>query len=459
MTIEPGKAIHCMELNTGANLSGNFCIAKDCIYANIYSFADTFLIDEISPIYLQTETNDIVSLHSIFRNEIGRFSRLKEPIRTTYKAEINANIAIVGYNRWSDSDTIRQVRFTVKHTKSLLRHKGLFQSINSNKFPEIESLQIFNDLANEMKLRARYGVLYTAGNSAPDDIWPIFEIEFRNKITIFEYLNYVKYYLYFLSFCIGIELRPDDVYINRLSHDEVNEAIKLNNYPGDHQVHYIWPEKEIDPNDLLIGGSPFISYEDNELVAFRQGLIAWMNRAQSWKKSYILMAASFAQRNTTSSERLITACRWFEDIPIAQSKNALLDRIIDEIALAAAEKGNEFELDSKIVDRITNAVRWIKEETRDVHFLRLIKIIHEKFGKDLLPEDILSHLIRAMQFRGKIAHGHFEPENEAESIAFDKATRALEAFCYLLTALDLPISAEGIGRLSFNSVIRDCKRA
>jgi hypothetical protein len=64
-----------------------------------------------------------------------------------------------------------------------------------------------------------------------------------------------------------------------------------------------------------------------------------------------------------------------------------------------------------------------------------------------------------MSFRGKSAHGHFNPESEAEFRAFSKSTRAMEALCYLLTALDLPIGEEGLKRIGSNSVLRDYRMA
>jgi hypothetical protein len=86
-------------------------------------------------------------------------------------------------------------------------------------------------------------------------------------------------------------------------------------------------------------------------------------------------------------------------------------------------------------------------------------LVEAKFGSGVLPPEAVDHLKRAINFRGKSAHGHFHPENDVEFRAFSKSTRAMEALCYLLTGLDLPISAEGSKRVWSNPVLRDYRLA
>ena len=45
--------------------------------------------------------------------------------------------------------------------------------------------------------------------------------------------------------------------------------------------------------------------------------------------------------------------------------------------------------------------------------------------------------------------------DRAERRAFSNAIRAMEAVCYLLTALELPIHEAGLKRVQRNPVIRD----
>jgi len=50
------------------------------------------------------------------------------------------------------------------------------------------------------------------------------------------------------------------------------------------------------------------------------------------------MITGFRLKNVVSSKRLLNACRWFEDIPIAKAQPVLSGSDIDTIAAAAAAK-------------------------------------------------------------------------------------------------------------------------
>lgn len=165
--------------------------------------------------------------------------------------------------------------------------------------------------------------------------------------------------------------------------------------------------------------------------------------------------ASFSLRDIMSAERLINACRWFEDIPVAKSRDALSKDDINSIANAAAGKASELGYEPDIRMRIANAIKRIKSETSEEHFKRLVGTVSDKLGKSVLKENAVEHLKRAKQFRGKSAHGHFNPASEEEFFSFCESVRAMEALCYLLTAIDLPIPKNGIARLRSNPVVRD----
>jgi hypothetical protein len=198
---------------------------------------------------------------------------------------------------------------------------------------------------------------------------------------------------------------------------------------------------------------------DKELDSLRACLVLWMKRAGEWRKSYRLMSTSFGLTNVISPERIINACRWFEEIPIAQSQNAISDEDINAISAAASRQASELGYSPIIRKRIAGAIKGIKVESAEERFRRLVDLIEKKFGKGLLGERSIEHLKHAIQFRGRTAHGHFNPGSEAESRAFFKSTLAMEAFCYLLTAADLPISEEGIRRIGFNPLVQDYRRA
>ncbi|WP_342237161.1 hypothetical protein [Inquilinus sp. OTU3971] len=274
-------------------------------------------------------------------------------------------------------------------------------------------------------------------------------------MSIREYIELVSNYIDFISFCVGAKLTPQDIHIDRLSRAEEVAAVERQTYRGDYSVFYVWPEAEIDARDLWVGGSPVRAWDEEELSGLRACLLAWMGRVNVWKKSYAMMTGSFALRNTVSTERLINACRWFEEIPIASAQSALSDAHMDAIANAATECAEKLGHPSAIRERITGAISRIKAESAEAHFTRLVTMIEKAFGKSILPQNAVLHLRRAIHLRGKSAHKHFDPKSDEEFRAFTKSILAMEAVCYLLTALDLPMLEMGKERMRHNALVKD----
>ncbi len=340
-----------------------------------------------------------------------------------------------------------------------MRHRAKVTAIGRRKFASEDDFKIFSAAAEGITIRARYAATYGMEFDAPKKLWPIFEIEFDEPQNILEYVGSVTDYVSFLSFCLGAKFKPSEIRIDRLSLSELMSAVKTRSYPGDHRVYYLWPESEIDSRSLSVGGSPVRAWDDDELKSFQECLVAWMNRVQAWRKAYRLMMQSFGLRNVISAERLINACRWLEEIPLSEAKNALSDSEIDIISTAAATKAKELGHPPIIQDRIASAVSRIKAESAEQRFTRLVNIVEGRFGKGVLDENIVSHLRRAIQFRGRIAHGHFNPKSDAEFTAFSKSIHAIEALCYLLIAVTLPISEAGRHRTGANPIVQDYRMA
>ena len=244
-----------------------------------------------------------------------------------------------------------------------------------------------------------------------------------------------------------------------MSFAEMQEAVTARTYLSDHQVYYVWDEEKFEQRDTAAFGSPVRAYDDDALASLRTCLLTWMNRAEQWHKPYSLMMGSLALRNDVSAERLINACRWLDEIPLARPKNGLPKKDVQMIANAASDKALELGHDKAVRERIKNAVRWVRVETSEGRFSRLVERVEDKFGKGILPANVVKHLTGAIQFRGRVAHGHFEPSNDAEHQAFYKSMRAVEALCLLLTAVDLPISEEGCKNIASHPLVEGYMRA
>jgi hypothetical protein len=439
---------------TGKNLTGTLVLSDESINTRIYSCTEFFYIEGEQPIILQAETSEIVSLYSNVTGGPGE-TFCAEPQRKIYRQYISSNLAVIGHDPWVAEDMIRKVTFTVKQSKKLMHHNAKVTVIGRTECPEEDHFTIFTETVDGMILSAWYAVIYGMDFGAPKELWPVFEIEFDEPKNIRDYLVHVLDYVGFLSFCLGTKLKPSTIHVDRLSSDQMMSAIENSTYLGDHEVHYVWPEAEIETRDFRFAGSPVRSWDDKELGSLRACLVVWMNRAAEWEKSYRLMMTSFGLKNVFSAERLINACRWFENIPVARTQNALSSEDIEAISAMATEKAQELGYSLEIRKRISGKIKQLKSESAKEQFTRLVAMIEKKFGKGILGADAVAHLKHAIKFRGEAAHGHFNPESYAEFRAFSKSICAMEALCYLLMALDLPISETGINRIGSNTLVSD----
>ncbi|MDH4985041.1 hypothetical protein QEZ47_05710 [Aminobacter anthyllidis] len=463
MPLKIGTPVHCVELNTGSNLTGTLSVSEQTMRVDIHSYDKFFLIRSELPVFLKTAEADTVSLHSNITGGTGHTSRLVDQKEQTYESiyhqEIVSNIVLVGNTRWEEADKIKRVHFKVNHIDHLLRHRRKIEAISAARSPGGEHFLLFRDAAKGMKLSAWYAANYNTSLDSPQSVWPTFEIEFDVPVGLHDYVRHLSSYVSFLSLLVGVRLAPREIHIDRLSFDEMKERVETHSYPGNHRVHYVWAEDEITMGDTNGFGSPVRAYDDDALVSLRAVLISWMDRADEWRNPYQLMMGSFSFRHVVSPERLINACRWLEEIPKAKPQNSLQKEELAAISAAATEKAAELGHPEAIQKRIENAIGLIRLETSEERFSRLVGTVKKSFGEQILPTNVVDHLTRAIRFRGKAAHGHFEPDDDTESQAFYKSMRAMEALCLLLTVRDLPISEQGRDQISSHPLVEGYFRA
>jgi hypothetical protein len=451
--IERATKILCQELNTGKGYTGFFYLDAKTISTEICSYDKSFYLVPEKPIFLRTENNQIVSLHSNISTFPGAHSRTIDPEMVTYKQHIISNTAVIGRDRWEKTDKLKRVTFLVKRAKELLKHKEKVDNLAQRKIGDEYDSDLFSETVNGMTIRAGYGARYSFEFQAATDIWPYLEIEFHNGTTLSEYLDYVGCVVQFLSFSLGAHMKPSDIRISRLSSDELTAAIKADVHPEDYAVEYGWPEIPVENTDLWVGGSLVRAWDNEELAALRECIVVWMGREADWNKANVQMQC-LASKDKISADRLLAACKWFEEIPLTRAQVVITDEHIQIIAETASEKGAELGYKT-IKNRISGALKSIKTETHDERFSRLVSKVKQKFDPAIVDDSIIMHLKRAIDFRGKSAHGHFSPADDSEFSAFVKSVYAMEALCFLLAAYDLPINAAGFKRAHSNPFIRD----
>jgi hypothetical protein len=456
--IEPGRKLLCQELNTGKDHTGFFYLDDKTISAEICSYDEYLYIQPERPVFLRTENNKIVSLYSNVSAPPDTHSHIIDPKMQSYKQRIISQTAVIGHDRWQQGDQLKRVTFSVKRAKEILKHKEKIERLHTRKIGVPYDADLFAEKVGGMSVRASYAVRYSSDFHAPNDILPIFEIEFHAGATLAEYVEAVNCLVEFFSFSQGAHMKPSDIRISRLSGDELTAKLKAGAHPEDYDVHYIWPETPLEDLDLLAGGSLARAWNDEDLAALGDCVARWMARDADWNKAYVLMMHCLASRNEISGDRLFAASNWFAEIPLTKAEAAITEEHIAAIAETAAETASRLGY-GKLKDRIKGALKPIRTETNEERFSRLVNMVKQKFGPTITGDAIVMDLKRAMDFRGKSAHGHFSPADDADLRAFVKSIYAMEALCFLLTACDLPINSAGLSRAQSNPFIRNYRIA
>ncbi len=158
----------------------------------------------------------------------------------------------------------------------------------------------------------------------------------------------------FVSTLMNFHFVPSEIRLSRLSDADVVKAIKdCTTYPGDHDVYYL-RSGETPGRSLWVGHSFAHARNDRELAALVKALTVWIERNAKWRNATILMTHAFSLERTMSAERLLTACKWLEEIPGASSAAVLSEPDIDRIASVAAAEAKRLGHNSDCQQRIAS---------------------------------------------------------------------------------------------------------
>lgn len=445
--------LFCRELSE--NVEGIHYRDENEITTELFSFDEFFYVREEGPIFIRTELNEIVSLHRNFGVPCSTRSRLVEPEMDTHHQLIHSNIAVTGHDKWDENHRLKRVTFRVNHADNIFVRDDRSNRLIDRNFEKRDAWKIFECECQTGSYEASYSTSYTGFYKPPTKIWSTFSIEFNDPPALHEYIEEVSYFVQFLSFSLGAHMRPEDIEISRFTEAEMLETIRGGQrYPGDHAVSYIWPAIEVDAYDLWETHSVVNIRNKNEIKSLCECLQAWIERRDVWRNAAVSMMTGLRRRGEVSSERLIAACRWFEEIPSARGKDAISIEDIGAITKSAVDVARQLGY-GDVGHRISSSIKRIKQETNEARFQRLVGVINKRFGPSFLDAKIVGYLKDAISFRGRAAHGNFEPENDKEFRKFAHSTYALEALCFLLMCCELPIRKRAYGRLKDHPFVRD----
>ena len=455
--LESGRRYFCREEMTGRQHCGMFYVDEQELVAELFAF-DQYLggkFDEL--LIIRLETNAIASLHNNIAHGPSRSYDITNA-RETCSWRVVSNAVVVGDVVWESGAPIHRVHFAIDHAEELLRHCDRYDAmVDAEIGGEMPNPLLFELRVRDMIVRVRYTASGNFSAKRPTRVGIRYELEFDTPRDLNTYLADVGILVQFVSAALGFRFTPSDIRISSLTSVAHLETVKAKNGRKAHRLHYIWPV-EAPKRSFWVGRSPVHARGDAELAALITCLQQWIERDPAWRGATAMMMGAFALQDTLSGERLLNACSWLEEIPGADSEIIASEEDIAAIADAAAAVAEKRGL-ADYRTRVAGVIRGqLKKESNAERFARLQGAVRERFGDDAPGDDIVPHLLKAMQLRGQAAHGYFEPVRDADFQAFSKAIYAMEALCYLLTVKDLPMSGEGMIRATRQHIVTNYLR-
>lgn len=454
--LEKGRRYFCREETTGKGYTGMFYVDEETMAVDLYAFDERLGGQFDDLLVLRLTNNNIVSLHNNITGGPAQNLDLRHGKQVTSR-HVTSNAVVLGDDAWEADHRVRRVQFSIEHADDLLRHSMRFDAVADAEFPDLPDTDLIDLALEGMTIKAWYSAASDPGFKRPTKIGVRYQIEFEEPRDLKSYVAGMLLVVQFVSAALGHNFVPSDIRISRLSSADLLTSISGQKRYRYHRLHYIWP---VEPprRSLWIGRSFAHALSDEDMAILVDCLRCWAERDAEWRSATNMMMAALARQTVMSGERLLSACSWLEEIPGADSEMAVSDEDIAAIAAAAAAEA-EKRGHGSYKSRVAGVIRsQLKKESNAERFNRLYGTICARFGENVLGDEIVAHLLRAMQYRGRVAHGHFEPEDGDDFEMFIKSIYALEAFCYLLTIRDLPMSAEGAKRALRQRLVSDYQR-
>ena len=440
---------HCREVGSRKQVFGSVEICRSHITAHLYNYDEDFLIDVGKPIFLEDDTGRIVSLFFAAVIASGRRGRSRKPSKKIFYKNITAGLAVVGDSCWTETTLIKQVDFSCNSAQAIFADNNKIKELYDKKSSDKNNI-LFSEELDLLKITAWCSEKYGVYSHHPQEINVKFQVSFKQDVSITAYINEVIKFVQFLSYSVGSYLNPDDILLSShlLEEAETNDQALFY-----YSAHYVLPEVNNKESSIRVWSSMITAENDKELLHFCRCMICWIQRSDKWKNANCLMMDCIALSGEVTSTRLLTAYKWLEEIPILK-RHAELNSESLRVIVKAASRAAENLGHRGLNNRIAGSLKSITSESRKQFFERLKKVVGEKVKSNLADQIDLDDLINASRFRGRCAHRYFIPKDQNEFDLLHRAILAIEALCVLISAIDMPISTEGIERIADHPLFR-----
>jgi hypothetical protein len=451
--IELDRRYLCREETTEDRVPGSFEITDRDMKLSLLSFDKFFFIDDFPLITVRLENNTYVTMFQNVYGGPGRSWTNGTPPREAHTQTVSANIVVVGPEAWRVERAIRHVGFNVPLANGLLKHDDTYDALARAEVWGLPNSKLLEISFGNVNVLIGYEVRGVGTDPTRTRISPRIGVDFFGSRSLDTYLPTVYSIVRFFSAALCLRLRPHDTEIRAQTHEEFVAAVEAQEPAHTFEAHYIWSHDiGLVEEAADLHGSFVLSHCDAERDNLTACLKAWLERDEDWRNATTLMMGSLKLKDEVSAERMLMAFKWLEEIPTAVQLRPISTDHVDTIAQRAAEVATELGYEDW-TGRIRGSLRVLRFESHRDRFARLVSTLRKRFGAEIVDDEIVDHLVQATAFRGRIAHGHFEPQDEEEFSTFMKASAALECLNYLLMLRDLPISEAAVERLRSNRIM------
>ncbi len=446
------KEYICCEQATGRAIQGSLLVTDERIEVRLVSFDEFFYInDDTEFLPLRLEDNSYASMHHVY---FGGPGSCASRTQVTHNQTITASTLIHGSDEWKPNDPIRHASFELPRAETLLRYEAKIAELESNSPWSKVDCDVFSLILSGLTIRLGYRRSASIRTERVQVDSPVITLDFDEPRSIESYLNDIQAITHFVSINLSAQMEPENIEIRRLSNRDMHAKVEKGDFLGNHSVNQMWFRRSHPTSEKLRSHFAFAAlFDETEMHAFKACLQAWMTREPEWARSNALMMDCLRLQNELSADRLLAACKWLEEIPQARPIQVTNDSTINLISDAAVSQAAKLGYQG-LMARIPQSLTRLKFESHRERFDRLLTKITERFGSGVTDNQMTSHLIAALrEFRGKVAHGHYEPKDDEEYQRFIKAIYSIEAICVLLTSFDLPMTDDGLRRIKMHPLI------
>lgn len=449
MGIERDEVRHCVEVSSGLQVPGTLRLATDSLTATLFTDNEDYRPRRDEPFYLRAETGEVVSLHNCYVSGPHTSYGVGQPPERVHAWSVQANCALVGWDRWLPTDRVRHVTFRVKGAEEMFWNKDAVHNLDLRNPTRGPLLQLTE---GGLTVTVWYGGVYGIDFDTPREYWPMIDLDYDDGVSLDDYMEDAMAIVELLSLNLWQPLLPSELRISRIPAEEQTARLEAGQHYDEHRAEYVWPSLERAEDNPGPGRLTLLAHSAADVATLSASLAVTLRRREAWRNANKLMMGCLTRTHDVTAERLIGACRWLEEIPGARAAAGLPDGVRDALVRTAAAKAEDLGYPG-LRQRIAGALRMLRAESHTERFTRLLADLGRVFGPMRLGERAEEYLKKAYTLRGKAAHGHFPLPTSQDFRDAYNACAAVEALCVLLTFADLPLDRGARDRASGHSTL------